>query len=49
MEQIKQIRPVIFTPEQLKAVTGKATCNCVYHAEQGIPCEHDLALLKRGK
>ena len=23
---------------------GKARCGCVYHAEQGIPCEHDLAL-----
>ena len=21
-----------------------ANCGCVYHAEQGVPCEHDLAL-----
>ena len=24
--------------------TGKADCGCYYHAEDGIPCEHDLAL-----
>ncbi len=23
---------------------GTAKCGCWYHAEQGIPCEHDLAL-----
>ena len=25
-------------------IIGTANCGCVYHAEQGIPCEHDLAL-----
>lgn len=24
--------------------TGKADCGCVYSAEEGIPCQHDLAL-----
>lgn len=23
-------------------VAGRASCGCVYHAEDGIPCEHDL-------
>lgn len=35
-----------FYLEELKqSVAGKANCGCVYHAEDGIPCEHDLALL----
>jgi hypothetical protein len=25
-----------------KDIVGKAQCGCVYHAEEGIPCEHDL-------
>lgn len=25
-------------------IVGKANCGCVYHAEEGIPCEHDIAL-----
>lgn len=33
-----------FTAAEL-AVAGKACCGCVYHAEQGIPCKHDLAKL----
>jgi len=34
--------------EALKAnVVGKANCGCVYHAEQGVACPHDLALLVR--
>ena len=27
-------------------IVGRANCGCHYHAEQGIPCEHDLDLLK---
>jgi hypothetical protein len=27
-----------------EAIAGKAQCGCVYHAEEGIPCEHDRAL-----
>jgi hypothetical protein len=35
-----------FYVEELKAkVTGQAKCGCVHHAEEGVPCEHDLALL----
>ena len=26
------------------ALAGKAECGCVHHVEEGIPCEHDLAL-----
>lgn len=26
-------------------VTAQAGCGCVYHAEEGRPCEHDLALI----
>mgnify|MGYP003394444004 CR=1 FL=1 len=36
----------LYTKEQL-AVAGKANCGCVYHAEEGIPCPHDLALLEQ--
>jgi hypothetical protein len=25
-------------------IAGKAKCGCWYHAEDGIPCEHDIAL-----
>lgn len=35
-----------FTEEEL-ATAGKAKCSCVYHAEQGKPCVHDLALLQQ--
>ena len=28
---------------QVDAEVGTADCGCVYHAEQGIPCEHDKA------
>lgn len=28
----------------LQVLAGRADCGCVYHAEEGIPCEHDLAL-----
>lgn len=24
--------------------TGQADCGCIYHAEEGISCEHDLVL-----
>jgi len=27
-----------------EAIAGMASCGCWYYAEQGIPCEHDLAL-----
>lgn len=27
-----------------KEAAGKAKCGCTHHAEDGIPCEHDLAL-----
>ena len=29
------------------AVIGKADCGCVHHAEDGIACEHDLALVAK--
>lgn len=32
--------------EPARRVVGQAKCGCVHHAEEGIPCEHDLALLK---
>jgi hypothetical protein len=39
---------IVYYLEYLKEkVIGKANCGCVYHAEQGIPCQHDLALLVR--
>lgn len=25
-------------------IAGLANCGCVYHAEQGVPCKHDLEL-----
>jgi hypothetical protein len=28
---------------------GKADCGCVHHAEDGIPCEHDLKEMNRDK
>ena len=31
----------------LAHLVARADCGCVYHAEQGIPCEHDLALAHR--
>jgi hypothetical protein len=27
-------------------IVGKADCGCVYHAEEGTPCPHDIALQK---
>lgn len=30
--------------EAIRDCVGKANCGCVYHAEDGIPCEHDLEL-----
>ena len=39
---------LVYYLEELKSkVAAKANCGCVYHAEQGIPCEHDLALLEQ--
>jgi hypothetical protein len=26
-------------------VAGRAQCGCVYHAEEGVPCVHDLELV----
>lgn len=37
-----------WTKEELESC-GKAKCGCVYYAEQGIPCRHDLALLKKAQ
>lgn len=28
------------------SVVGKAKCGCHYHAEEGIACEHDIALAR---
>lgn len=28
-----------------ESVLGKASCGCVYHAEDGVPCIHDLKLI----
>lgn len=25
-------------------IVGKANCGCVYHAEEGLPCPHDVKL-----
>ena len=30
--------------EAIRECVGKANCGCVHHAEEGIPCEHDLEL-----
>ena len=30
--------------ERNTQLAGRASCGCVYHAEEGIPCPHDLAL-----
>ncbi len=30
-------------------IVGKANCGCVYHAEEGLPCVHDVELWKRTK
>lgn len=30
-----------------RALCGKARCGCVYWAEQGIPCPHDLEHAKQ--
>lgn len=29
------------------SIVAKANCGCVYHAEQGIPCIHDISLARR--
>lgn len=31
----------------MEDIVGIASCGCVYHAEEGIPCEHDIALAKK--
>jgi len=33
----------------LNRIVGSANCGCHYHAEDGIPCKHDLALLHAEK
>lgn len=30
-----------FILDVLEDAVGRAQCGCVYHAEQGIPCQHD--------
>jgi hypothetical protein len=41
-----QVEFLAYYLEALKSsVAGKANCGCVHYAEDGIPCEHDLALL----
>ena len=30
--------------QKLKSIAGQASCGCVFHAEDGIPCSHDIAL-----
>ena len=30
-------------------IAGKANCGCVYHAEEGIACPHDLELTTNNK
>ena len=27
-----------------RTIAGRANCGCVYHAEEGRPCPHDIAL-----
>lgn len=34
---------------QTDDIAGKANCGCVYHAEEGIPCPHDIALAEKSK
>lgn len=31
----------------MEDIVGIAPCGCIYHAEEGIPCEHDIALAKQ--
>lgn len=31
----------------MESIVGIASCGCFYHAEEGIPCEHDIALAKQ--
>jgi hypothetical protein len=38
-----QNSPHVFSTK-LKSVVGQARCGCVYHAEEGIPCSHDIDL-----
>lgn len=40
------LKHVNFDP---KSLAGQANCGCHYHAEDGIPCEHDLALARKVK
>lgn len=38
------------TKDQRFALCGLANCGCVYHAEEGEPCIHDLRLaVQQGK
>jgi uncharacterized protein YbaR (Trm112 family) len=30
-----------------ESVIAKANCGCVHHAEEGIPCLHDIALARQ--
>ncbi len=32
------------TLEDKNEIAGRAKCECVHHAEDGIPCHHDIAL-----
>jgi|GEM_PF-5650741 len=43
---LKVFNVILESPEspQREVIAGQAQCGCVYHAEQGIPCEHDKAL-----
>ncbi len=29
------------------SIVGIANCGCWYHAEDGVPCEHDLKLAEK--
>jgi len=31
--------------EKRVRVAGQATCGCVYHAQEGLSCEHDIGLV----
>ena len=35
------------TDDSNKDICGIAGCGCWYHAEEGVPCEHDIAEAKR--
>lgn len=42
----KDGRPLT-SQEILAEIVGKANCGCVYHAEAGLPCQHDVELWER--